>query len=553
MSENLRFLRKVKLFKKFTIGFILILDYLKIFPFVVPLINWAMRVTKIGRQWNSNLNYRYFSKSFANAFDSANKEEKTVVFFFAMGSESSSLLRQLILAKFLEKKTWNVKFVFCNGALEICHKERIGKNRNDTNLFCTECAWGYNHISKVTKLNIDYLDSYILSDEITNRINELNSVDDCENYCSNGGSPIGQLVNVNVLRYFYKGQLDNTPEELRIYKKFILATEKSVNSLNNYFSSNSVDLSILINGSGNFDQSVIFCSQKHKVPYITQEFFIGSNSWIYKKNGIAIHLDFIKEWEQSSKKNLNDLEKKELYNLFSNLKTGANLDVKLQGKDENVDHLTPGVVLFTNLNFDTYVLGRNNIFSSMNEWLLETIDFWKKNYKKLPLYIRIHPGESKMITATNTFTRDLLHGKAAENIIIIDSNSEINSYALLKKAKYVITYSSTIGVESMLLKIPCVSAGEPFYNYFSRSPKSKSNYFEILKNWNSEEFDWNINLEELESYLHFLYLKRTKQLKGYNVNRVRGIIELNELQQHQELIELNKKFLEEFYTDCIEE
>jgi serine protease inhibitor ecotin len=84
-----------------------------------------------------------------------------------MGSESSYLLRQLIIAKYFESLHWKVEFLCCTGFTNACNKERIGKSQEDTPFMCSECSWGYSYIQEKTKVPINYLEKKKLDpDEI---------------------------------------------------------------------------------------------------------------------------------------------------------------------------------------------------------------------------------------------------------------------------------------------------------------------------------------------------------------------------------------------------
>jgi serine protease inhibitor ecotin len=545
--------RKLKRFKTLAIPVVLIFDKFRVLQALIPLINKIARISGIKKEFNTRLNYRIYAESFENAFSSTNKaikNPKKVVFFFTMGSESSYLLRQLIIANYLETRNWKVEFLFCSGFTTACNKERIGKSRENTPLLCTECSWGYSYIHEKTKVPITFLKKQSLDSDEIERINQLTSVQDCISFVLSDNTPIGELTKVNVLRYFYQGSFTNSENELKIYKKYLLGTYQAVKSIENYFSTASADLLLFQNGSGNLDQSMIYFAQKKSINYITQESFIGSNSWIYKKNGIAIHLDFINEWKKNNAI-LTDNQLNELHQFLLKIKKGEIYNTKLQESEIGILNLKKGVALFTNMNFDTYVLGRNSLFSSMENWLIETIEFWKENVKDVPLYIRIHPGETKMATPAVKFTREIVKPFLDENIILIDSDSDINSYSLVLNSHYIITYSSTIGVEAMMMDIPCVSAGEAFYKPFALTTKTKHKYFEALEELNKNKSYFKIQKNELESYLYYLYFTRISHFKGFDINRKKAKIELSELENFKVLVDKNKDILDKFYMDCI--
>ncbi len=552
-THNQYYFRKLKRLKTLAIPIVLIFDKFKVLQALIPVINMFIRITGIKKEFNAKLNYRTYAESFLNAFEIENKElshTKKALFFFTMGSESSYLLRQLIIAKYFQSMDWQVEFLFCDGFTHACSKERIGKSRENTQLLCTECSWGYSYIHEKTKVPTTFLEKQTLDSLEIDRINALTSINDCISFVLSDNTPIGELAKVNVLRYFYQGSFTNSENELKIYKKYLIGTYQAVKSIESYFSSSSADLIILQNGSGNLDQSMIYFAQKKTINYVTQESFIGSNSWIYKKNGIAIHLDFINEWRKHNV-TLSDYHLSELHQFLFKIKKGEIYNTKLHETEIGTLNTKKGVALFTNMNFDTYVLGRNFLFSSMEEWLVQTICFWKENVHNIPLYIRVHPGETKMTTPAVKFTREIVKPFLDENIILIDSDSEINSYSLVLNSNYVITYSSTIGVEAMMMDVPCISAGEAFYKPFALTTKTKKEYFESLTEMNNDKDYFQIQKKDLESYLHFLYFTRINHFKGFDINRKKAKIELSDLGKYELLLDKNKEILDMFYKECI--
>ena len=545
--------RKTKRLKALSIGFLLLFDKIGVLKYIVPIVNKIVKFFGVKKELNENLNYRIYAKSFENAFlsNETNKsEQKKALFFFTMGSESSYLLRQLIIAKYLESLHWKVEFLCCTGFTNACNKERIGKSQEDTPFMCSECSWGYSYIQEKTKVPINYLEKKKLDHDEIEKITTLSSIEECINYQTKEQIPLGEITKVNVLRYFYQGTFYDTKDELKIYKKYLRGTLQATKSIESYLSSHKIDLVLTMNGSGNLDQSMICFAKKQGINYITQESFIGTNSWIYKKNGIAIHLDFISEWEKYGSK-LSEVERNKLHQFLFKIKKGEVYTTKLH--DSEIGELTQkkGVTLFTNMNFDTYVLGRNSLFSSMENWLIETITFWKENVKEIPLYIRAHPGEYKMATPAVKFTRDIVNHLLSDTIILIDSNSDINSYSLVLNSHYVITYSSTIGVEAMMMDVPCVSAGEAFYKPFAIAPQNKLAYFEILEKMNENPRIYPIHEAQLESYLYYLYFIKTTHFKGFDINRAISKIELANLGNYEKLVEINKEILDTFYNQCV--
>ena len=61
----------------------------------------------------------------------------------------------------------------------------------------------------------------------------------------------------------------------------------------------------------------------------------------------------------------------------------------------------------------------------------------------------------------------------------------------------------------------------------------------------------DIDLDNLESFLHYLYMKRIFQFKGFDINRGDSKIDLSNLSKYESLIEQNKSILDSFYQMCV--
>jgi len=556
-QQNIKTLARTLNYKKYSIAVILFLDKVNLLPIFSTFINIILRLLKIKKRLNPRLNYYYYAKIFKNAFKSSEIGKENILFPFIMGSESTYNLREMMIAKFLETKGYSSHFLYCDGVFGICSKERIFKTRDKTPFFCRECFKNYNFVAKKTGLDIEYLSNIQISAESTalnNSIKEVEqilNIDECQSYVFQG-IPIGSLAYKSVLRFFQKGDLNNTKYELDIYKSFIQSTIKTYYLLDQYFSNHSIHTVVLWNGTLFFDATIIYICQKRGIPFITQESFIGSNSWIYKRNDVAIYLNFFNEWKQKyANQSLTYEQKDKVLTLFHQFKTGESTIVHFNDSKKGLvlDDKYEYVALFPSLNFDSYVLGRNPVFSSSNNWIIETINYWNREVEGIRLIIRAHPGEIKLLTATTHFLSEIVKPLLTDKIIFIDSSDDVSSYEILKRVKYTLCYSSTVGVEAMLSGIPTVIAGESFYKPFAIAPKTKDEYFSTINDLNRSIKDISIDKEQLLNYLHYLYFIRTKQIKGFDIDRKAGEMKITKTTNHQKLISDNQDILEEFYQE----
>jgi hypothetical protein len=537
-------------------------DKFNVLKFFSGYANTVLRFLKIKKVIGGELGYRIYSRLAKNQFTNVNKikSRKVVLFPMMYGVESSFNLRNILIAKYFMLKGFRPVFLICDGTFGICNHDRIGKNRALIPLFCTSCFKNYKYVADETGIEVKYLSEYFsdTSHKLAlvfeeQKINSFSTISELENYYFDG-RPLGRLTKTSVLRFFYRGDLKGISEEVAKYKKFLIQSVKMHLICQEIFQAKDMEIEkvILLNGALSFDLVISDECKRRGIDYLTQEAFVGSNSWIYKKNGIAIHLDWAEEYEKYSKVSLTENQKLDVINLFNGFKSGKVIGIKFnEGTDHSLlNQIRSGekyVVLYTNLNFDSYVLGRNPIFSSMYEWVVETIDFWNKNIEGVKLIIRAHPAELKLLTPTEDFVGEIIIDKLSEKIIFFDSNTNLNSYELFDKVEYALCYSSTIGIELSLANVPTIIAGESFYKEYVNAPKNKDEYFNLIKQFNIEPIACTgSNRDKLIHFLYFIYFVQTKHFKGFDVDRNNGQ-HIYENIPFADLFEQNKTILKEFY------
>ena len=319
------------------------------------------------------------------------------------------------------------------------------------------------------------------------------------------------------------------------------------------------ELVILYNGTLSFESYIrAYCKQK-EIDYITHETYVGQNSWIYKKNDEVMKLTWNEQWKEFNKKKFSEEQSIKAQDFIEGLRHGKQMYAKLNEPtplETMVKKDVEFAVLFTNLNFDTAVLGRNPHFNSMEDWIIQVIDYWIKEQIALNLIIRIHPGEVKLITPSADFIgpkiRDRIKG--VSNIILFDAMDKVDSYTLIENMKFGLIYSSSIGLEISYLNKLCLIAGDAFYKNedFVSFPKDRTDYFAILKEMTSGTYPEK-NEETKKSllkFIYFIYFHRVKRLKGINMDHANHV-NLFSFETIEELNTMNNEVFEEFEAEVL--
>lgn len=128
------------------------------------------------------------------------------------------------------------------------------------------------------------------------------------------------------------------------------------------------------------------------------------------------------------------------------------------------------VPVFTNVVYDTSQVHANKVFPHMFAWLENVLELIRSHPETL-FVIRAHPDEMRPGTAKQSkeSVRDWVvqNGlKKLDNLVFIDSQEYVSSYELIQRAKFVMVYNSSIGMEAVLLGAPVLCGGKARYTQY---------------------------------------------------------------------------------------
>jgi len=123
------------------------------------------------------------------------------------------------------------------------------------------------------------------------------------------------------------------------------------------------------------------------------------------------------------------------------------------------------VPVFTNIVFDTSQSHANIIFPHMFAWLDAVLEEIRRQPDTL-FAIRAHPDELRPGKESRESVAQWVQDNKVDqlaNVIFIKSNEYISSYELVKHAKFVMVYNSTVGLEASIMGKPVLCAGRARY------------------------------------------------------------------------------------------
>lgn len=141
------------------------------------------------------------------------------------------------------------------------------------------------------------------------------------------------------------------------------------------------------------------------------------------------------------------------------------LDAAFLQKAAGFKHIVP---VFTNVIFDTSQPHANTVFPDMFTWLdlvLETT----KNHPETLFVIRAHPDEARPGKESQESVAEWVAQRRAAslpNVVFIPPQEYLSSYELIARAKFVLIYNSTIGLEASILGAPVLCAGKARFTQY---------------------------------------------------------------------------------------
>ena len=122
----------------------------------------------------------------------------------------------------------------------------------------------------------------------------------------------------------------------------------------------------------------------------------------------------------------------------------------------------PVVLLPTNVLGDTLTLGRNIFTASMAEWIEKTVQYFAKR-QDVQLVLRIHPGERLMKGPSMLGVIERALPECPDHIHVIGPMEKINTYDIMEIASLGLAYTTTVGLEMAMRRVPVIVAGDTHY------------------------------------------------------------------------------------------
>lgn len=235
-------------------------------------------------------------------------------------------------------------------------------------------------------------------------------------------------------------------------------------------------------------------SQQNGIPVYNYYPGLRDNTFFYAKNRVTFELDIDELFQKWKNRKIKESELVKIEKIFAQRKkgyiSGANLDTQenkpeLQQFQALRETERPTAVLYASTIWDLASLNKEATFASIQETYLETIRFFL-THPEYNLIIKPHPADELRVYRSRESTAQLVQENfpvLPENILLLTPKTVISAYELAQKSKVSLTYTSTIGIESVILGTPTIVLGKAHYRGkgFTYDPNDKKEFETLLQ------------------------------------------------------------------------
>lgn len=282
--------------------------------------------------------------------------------------------------------------------------------------------------------------------------------------------PLGRMVEIPVKWFLLAENLHADPLATQTYREFLRSARRVLESVELEFDRDPPDQVVLLNGLFMFEAVIWEVARRNGIPVVSYERAFIIDSIVFAHNQVASYYRIDDVWESAKTRELSSTQSAALDEYLgerrSGLRTIDNYWKSVSSARLDSTNMGRRAVLFTNLVWDSAVLGQDVAFPSIVDWLEEAVE----TFRSLPrheLVIRVHPAETKLSgrESRERMEDSLMRrvGTLPRNIRIVPSEDNTSSYELMEGADFGLVYSSTAGMEMVLAGKPVIVAAQTHY------------------------------------------------------------------------------------------
>lgn len=451
--------------------------------------------------------WKWFLRNFDRKATTQTEFKKHVLIATNLGNNLNTLAFDLILALALRSVGHQVTFTLCDRAVGACMNCELNKFRSThefvkagSSKLCKTCVSRGEKILRIGKFKPHKFTS--------------------------GGGTITKAWDLEVAssgakRFLAIGRVRNVSEYESVLEKFMLASQRMNFEFTQILDSNNFDLILAHHGIYVPQGNVVALARERGIPLVTWVQGYRKGTFVFGF-GDTYHKTFLKE-EVPLSPLPNEIKLKTLKYLKSRDTGKADWISfgkfsKHQTKVSRSHSERQSVLLLTNVSWDAQLHYDSRVFLDMHDWIIETVNWFIAN-PEFDLTIRVHPAELTGRIVSQDPVASMINetfGNLPTNIELIGPGEKVSTYALMDRADLGLIFASKVGIELATLNVPIIVAGESWIRGrgFSNDPKTKEEYFELLRTFLREGTNLHKNQELALSFAHWYFFTKSIEVKS---------------------------------------
>lgn len=467
-------------------------------------------------------------------------EQKGKALFIRMRFVPRAFTIELVLAQSLRAKGWESKLIACNSILSICNGWDIRHEENNTSdIVCQTCQYNNRKLSEIIDFPMLFIEDYLTKKEIIELEDkiEINDVNELKNLTLDGVN-LKDEVYLSLAKFLFKGQLSQ--DDLKYANRFAKTSLLLVIVLKKIIKNEKPDIAIMNCGHIFWFGIAYKILSQMKIKTLTYDetnIAVTHLTWTFDSRNPCVDYNWDIEWANFKEELFTNESKKEVLALikerqkyFLYQKTSDTLSFS---KEYDLSSYKLKFSLFTNVLWDATVVGKNSVYDKgLIDWVKHSISIIEQ-YPEACLIIRVHPAEKEVygMRSRERVIEELRKWRSnfAENIILIDSESKINSYEIVENTDIVLIYATNLGLEAVFKDKMVVLTGPAHYRKkgFTQDPSSPEDYEILLKRIIEEDFYAYPDIELATKYAYLAFIKTQMKLSIFQDKHPHLVSDLN--------------------------
>lgn len=372
---------------------------------------------------------------------------------------------EAVLAHALRLRGARVHVFNCGGRLPICE---VNFRHAASRIACAECAAYPRHVVSELQLPRSWLHDYVAPgemEEVARAIGRLTPEEYPE--WTFDAQPVGRLVRDSVAWFLRKAEPTLHGRDASVYRDFLIAGTVVSIAAPRLLSAVRPEIVLELNGRF-FAERIVNRYVARTATIVAYEAGWRSDTLSFERVAGCGPDDLDTAWKSVADRPLSAREEHDLDTWLSERASGdmqrdfyisfapsrpANIIAQL-----GLESAKPTAVLFTNVVWDTGVLGRTVAFPSVANWVQTTVEAFRR-WPDRQLIIRVHPAEELRPSQESAEKiADLLAGMIPlpPNVHVLPARDPASTFALMEGCTVGLVYTSTAGLEMALRRKPVV-------------------------------------------------------------------------------------------------